>query len=336
MEIKNKDTFAFLVLVYNQEQYIIEHLESIKYLIIKYAKDIEVDLLINDDFSRDNSTKFIDCWLEHNEQLFRSIIKIYNTKNLGTSKSVYNLLKLNTANKCKITAADDVYSFENIFIPEAYSRNIAIQSGFPITLIDEELSNNNFSNFLQIASYEIYKKSKLLNRFKHFSLNNAPNMFYEVRCLQNINVLNFLQTFDVIEDWPIQLQITREFPNLKFELIDKVFVYYRRTLGSTYIVANNRFIADKTNIYNDLLKSEDKYFEKLRLYIRKLCFVSQNKLVNIVLNIDFYIFMLKILFNFNRIVKKFFKLNLNFELHQIHYRYIKELSAKSKLLFRLE
>ncbi len=54
MEVKNTSSFSFLVLVYNQESYVIDHLESIKYLVLRYAKNIDVDILINDDCSIDN------------------------------------------------------------------------------------------------------------------------------------------------------------------------------------------------------------------------------------------------------------------------------------------
>jgi hypothetical protein len=331
MEIKSKETFAFLVLVYNQESYIIEHLESIKFLIIKYGFNIEVDILINDDFSNDNSTKLINFWIEKNTTLFRNVIKMYNTKNIGTSKSVYNLLKANTADKCKITAADDVYSFENIFLSESYTRKISVQSAFPITMIDGELIDSKFSNFLNIATEVIYKKNPLLHRFKHFSLNNAPNIFYEVRCLEHINVLNFLKNFDVIEDWPIQIQISREFPDFKFELIDKVFVYYRRTANSTYIVSNKRFLNDKLKIYNNLIETETNILEKIRLISRKICFLSQNKYINVLFNLDFYIFILSIIPNLQKINKRLTNLDLKIDLHKNHYKHIKNLASKSNI-----
>ncbi len=326
MEVKNTSSFSFLVLVYNQESYVIDHLESIKYLVLRYAKNIDVDILINDDCSIDNSVLLINNWLKLNKSLFRNIKTLYNSKNIGTSQSVINLLKFNVSDKCKITAADDIYSHENIFISESFSKSISIQSGYPIMLENYLLKESKFSNFLLIASQEIYKKNKLLHRFKHFSLNNAPNMFYEVKCLQNVNVMNFLNKFDVIEDWPIQIQIAREFPDFKFELIDKVFVYYRRTPGSTYIVANKRFILDKVAIYNDLIKSEINLFEKFRLINRKVCFVMNNRYFNIIFNIDFYLFLFATIFNLRSIIKKMHNLNLNLDSHIEHYNYIKQLS----------
>ena len=42
-------SFAFLVLAYNHELFIIDHLESIKFQILTYGKGLEIDLIINDD-----------------------------------------------------------------------------------------------------------------------------------------------------------------------------------------------------------------------------------------------------------------------------------------------
>ena len=42
------DGFTFLALAYNHEKYIIEHLESIKYLVEKYGSGINCKIIIND------------------------------------------------------------------------------------------------------------------------------------------------------------------------------------------------------------------------------------------------------------------------------------------------
>ena len=47
--------FTFGLLLYNQEEFVIEALESIKYQIINYGNDINVSLIVNDDCSLDHS-----------------------------------------------------------------------------------------------------------------------------------------------------------------------------------------------------------------------------------------------------------------------------------------
>lgn len=323
----SKDSFAFLVLVYNQEQYVIEHLESIKFLVIEYGSSIDVDLLINDDGSKDNSCGVIDQWLEHNNSIFRNVETLYNKVNLGTCKSVSNLLEKNQARRCKITAADDVYSYENIFELTKYDDEVALVSGFPLFLIDNKLSSDSFNNAFMYASQLIYDSKNLLTRFKSISISNAPNILYSGTCLKDPRVIEYLNKFLVTEDWPIQLAIGKYFPDFSFQLVEKVFVYYRRTSNSTYLVSHNRFSSDKVSIFNDLIETEESVIFRARLRIRKMCFTMNNLYLFRLLNIDYYIFFLKSLYLSRPIKLRLSRLDLEVQKHQLH---LNEIANKSR------
>ena len=71
-------SFAFCVLAYNHEKYIVEHLESIKYLIEVHGAGIDFQIIVNDDCSTDKTLLLINLWLEKHRELFADIIKIYN------------------------------------------------------------------------------------------------------------------------------------------------------------------------------------------------------------------------------------------------------------------
>ena len=107
--------FTFLALACNHEKYIIEHLESIKYLVECYGSSINCKLIINDDYSKDRTIELIDGWLSQNLSLFHTVVKLYNKNNLGTCTSLINMLSHVDTAYLKLTACDDVYSFENIF-----------------------------------------------------------------------------------------------------------------------------------------------------------------------------------------------------------------------------
>lgn len=324
MTQSTKQNFAFLVLAYNHQTYIVEHLESIKYLMQTYAFNIDVDIVINDDCSRDQTKLFIDTWLLANDHLFRSVKKLYNEKNIGTCESVVNMLSVVEAERFKLTAGDDVYSFENIFELTEIPEGVGLLSGFALDLRNGVLSEIKIETFLAIASQVIYRNKQLLMRFKHLSFNNAPNITYSADCLKDPRVLSYLKKFDVVEDWPLQIAISRFFPGMKFELVNKVFVYYRRTPGSIYIVANDRFNSDKINIYNDLIRHEVNVFEKFRLYNRRLCFQFNNRILNKILNIDLYIFMFLVITKLPKIFSLFRKLELNTLMHKLHLELIKQ------------
>ena len=63
------NNFSFLVFTYNHEKYIVDHLESIKYQIENYGIAIDVDLLINDDGSSDQTVHIVDSWINENQSL---------------------------------------------------------------------------------------------------------------------------------------------------------------------------------------------------------------------------------------------------------------------------
>jgi len=332
MPVDAKPSFAFLVVTYNHQDYILDHLESIKYLVQTHGAEWDVDVIINDDFSRDQTRTLIDCWLALNGQLFRHVKTIYNSNNLGTCASVNNMLSHMVADRCKLTAGDDVYSFENIFELTKCTQDEAIIAGRTLYLRGGNLMCDRAANALDTATQVIYRHNTLLHRFKHFSYNNAPNLLYATECLMHPNVRAYLQRFDVVEDWPLQIAIAREFSNRRFVLIDKVLVYYRRTSGSTYIVANRRFIKDKLQVYDDLIEHESNFMEWLRLSSRRFCFKSQNRWVNKFLNMDAYFFIFSCIFNMFSIVKFQKSIKSSVDQHQRHYIKMQSLALRYKNL----
>lgn len=66
--------FTFCVLSYNHEKYILETLESIKFLVKNYGGKLKINLIIGDDCSDDNTAAIIDFWLQKNRVLFYKIV----------------------------------------------------------------------------------------------------------------------------------------------------------------------------------------------------------------------------------------------------------------------
>lgn len=323
MQAEVRPSFTFLVMTYNHQDYILEHLESIKYLVQTHGAEIDVDVVVNDDCSKDQTRSLVDGWLQINTGLFRNVKTLYNPKNLGTCASVNNMLSHVVADRCKLTAGDDVYSFENIFELTKHASDVAMVSGRALYLLGDALGVDRRSNVLTTATQVIYEKNSLLHRFKHFSYNNAPNIQYATECLFHPDVRAHLKRFDVTEDWPLQVAIARQFPERRFKLIDEVLVYYRRTAGSTYIVANDRFMKDKIMMYDHLIQLETKWLERLRLRSRKFCFTRKDKISKTLLNVDLYFFICSTVVNLKRIYLSVLTSGCNLRKHETHYAYIK-------------
>lgn len=317
------NSFSFLSVAYNHEDYIVEHLESIKFLVNAYGSDINCDLIINDDSSSDQTVYLIDKWLEVNQALFRRVIKLYNVKNIGTCASVANMLKSVRTKNIKLTACDDIYSFENIFKYADLSSDISIRSGIPLGVVGGKLIENRMDILSIIASDKVYSKVPLLRRFQLLSNNNAPNIIYNSQYVLKKNILRFLSDYDVVEDWPIQIALAENYPGAKFELVDKVFVYYRRTVGSTYIVAKGRFYNDKVKVYDYLIGKEDDFFRKILLMNRLYLFKLGNNFLNKLLNFSFYLYLSKVVVKGLEIASYYRECDFQLERHEKHYDLIR-------------
>lgn len=318
--------FTFLVFTYNHEKYIVEHLESIKYLVQTYAEGINVDIILNDDCSKDRTTQIIDVWIKENREIFRNETRLFNGKNIGTCASVVNALKEVRTQCFKITGGDDVYSFENIFLYSNLSKDIGMLSGIPIRIVENKIIKNKFEILSVILSQKIYENKPLIKRFTYASNNNAPNMIYNSDYIRSSDAYSFIGRFDVVEDWPMQVHVAEKNPNSKFLLKDKVFVYYRRTAGSTYIVASERFKKDKIGMFQYLINNANNFFEKLILMNRKYVFLNENKRYLKYINISLYLFA----------ISSFFKLRYALQLeekikideHIAHYESMRNKSEK--------
>lgn len=68
--------FTFVILTYNQEQYVVEHLESIKYQIEHFGENIKIHFILADDASKDKTVYKVKSWIERNKNLNKFIQKV--------------------------------------------------------------------------------------------------------------------------------------------------------------------------------------------------------------------------------------------------------------------
>jgi hypothetical protein len=316
------NSFTFVVLTYNHAHYILEHLESLKYLIVKYGDGIAIDIVIADDASRDNTVARAKYWFKENSFLFRKITILSDGKNRGTCKNLTHAIEDIATDYCKITAGDDVYSYEDLFFESKKIAGNHILSGLPLNLINGTIVDTRHDLFNLFATNIIYKNSPYLTRLQKINFFNSPSIFYAVDALLNKDITAFVDQFSVTEDYPLQIKMAELYKPLKFVQVEKIFVYYRRTDNSTYLVKNKQFSLDKIGIFNYLIKSEQNIFKKLLLRNRLLCFNIENKYLKRLLNMNLYLYGFNILKNIFKILSKFDKFDAQVDSHQKHYDFI--------------
>ncbi len=104
---------SILCLSYNQQRFLVESLES-----LKSQTYHNIEILICDDCSKDNSVEIINNWIKDHPQL--NIRFIPHTRNQGICKSLNELLAVSKGKYLITIALDDLME------PDKIERHVAI------------------------------------------------------------------------------------------------------------------------------------------------------------------------------------------------------------------
>lgn len=97
---------SIIVVSYNHSKYIVENLNSVKNQTYK-----NIELIVVDDYSKDNSVEVYERWLKENNH---TAIKKFNTYNKGLATTLNECLILIRGKYVKLIAADDFLHHESI------------------------------------------------------------------------------------------------------------------------------------------------------------------------------------------------------------------------------
>jgi glycosyltransferase involved in cell wall biosynthesis len=314
--------FVFGVITYNHEKYIIEHLESIKFLILSFGKEMNFKLVLADDGSKDRSVAFVRSWVEQNASVFQEVVIIADGVNRGTCVNYTNIWKHIDSPLFKITAGDDVYSYVNILeIAEGLDRFDYI-SGMPLLLIDGQILESRSTVFHILATKYIFLKRAFRERLNEISVMNTPNLLYTVKFVRNEGVFSFIRKFKVTEDYPMMVKIVEEFKNVTFHQLNEVLIYYRRTSGSTYLIKEVDFNSDKVILFKYLIEKEEKWVSRLLLKNRLWCYQSSKTILGRLFNLNYYAYGVRVLLNLPHIWGEFSRIDVQMDNHRKHYKEI--------------
>lgn len=104
-----KPIASILVTSFNHQMYIAQCLESIQSKCLH-----EIELIISDDGSRDESVRLIKRWIESNRQRFKEIKLIARKDNIGISQNILEMINESRSNILLPLASDDMYLVQTI------------------------------------------------------------------------------------------------------------------------------------------------------------------------------------------------------------------------------
>ena len=243
--------FTFGVLCYNQENFILEHLESIRYQIENYGKGYEINLVIADDCSTDSTVVVAKKWVSKYRKLFKDVDILVPEKNQGIVKNEIALLKSIKTNNFKTLAGDDLYYKNNV---------IQCNEDCDITITKVARFNNGKivdcsedSIFKQILHSD-YPAMLVSECLKYSNCLEAPGVFYNQNLLTD-ELFDILNEYSWIEDVPMWNYMFSQ-DGIMVDVSSEIYVIYRDDVG----ISNNPNHSKREGFLEDCKKIESEIF----------------------------------------------------------------------------
>lgn len=260
-----KEKVSICVITYNSSKTVIETLDSI--LNQTYGSN-NLELIIADDASKDDTNLVIDNWINQHKEKFYRVEFIKHQKNGGVSKNINSAWKFATCEWIKSIAGDDILHCDCIlnnvsYVNENNECNIVFSrmSKFHNTIGD--ILGDRISS---IPSFFLMTASEQYKFLQKRSIGSAPSAFIKKKLLESVGFAD--ERFSLIEDFPLWFKVTQEGNKLWY--LNKITVYYRISDSTSNVVnrlGNVNYLKqiiniDELLIYPTLNKNE--FFYKYR------------------------------------------------------------------------
>jgi glycosyltransferase involved in cell wall biosynthesis len=226
--LSNTPLVSIVVITYNSAQYVLETLESTKAQTYR-----NIELIITDDYSTDNTIEVCRIWINENKNGFVRAEIITAIKNSGISANCNRGAKKAEGKWIKFIAGDD------ILLPDCVQNFINFTYSCPSAevIISKQQSFNKLNGvkvFVNIrpqindSNKLFYKESADINTQYYYLLNRkvliaGPAYIIKRDLLSTLDYFN--EQYRLLEDYPLFLKILEKGNQIYF--LDKVTVEYR-------------------------------------------------------------------------------------------------------------
>lgn len=247
----NRPLVTIVVISYNQGKYIKENLDS-----IKSQTYHNIELIVADDASSDNSISVFDSWLIDNKYPAK---KIYHQENTGLATILNECVEIANGKYIKFIAADDFLHPESI--EQCVSRLEELSAEFGMVFTDTYAINDHSEIIADIADYN--KLGDVDPKFFREELIKG-NRIAALTVLMKLDVLKETGEYDskfIIEDYYRWLKINEKY---FIAYIPKKLAYYRLHANNTTSTKAERIILediilklmfDKNGIAKDVINN---------------------------------------------------------------------------------
>ncbi|MFC2080838.1 glycosyltransferase family 2 protein [Bacteroidota bacterium] len=253
---------SIVVITYNSSQYVLETLESTKNQTYK-----NIELIISDDASNDNTIEICNEWLTKNQQCFVDAKILTSKINTGISANCNRGLQRAKGEWIKYIAGDDLL-LENCIADNIQYIINHEEARFIFSNVIIRKSDNTTS--LWLLSKKRFNKSaqdQFLYILKNISsFTSTPSSFMYLKTLKKLGGFN--TDYPNFEDQPLWFNITKN--GYKLHLLDQLTVLYRK---HDFSVSEN-YVKNKDGAEKFFKESFKKFFKEIKLkelHRRRLC-----------------------------------------------------------------
>ena len=259
---------SVIVITYNSASFVLETLESIKEQTYK-----NIELIVSDDFSTDNTIQIVKQWIEQNKRKFINVVIIESEKNTGISANCNRGLHKAQGEYVKFIAGDDLlYETcieENVKYSTTHNCDFVFSQywAFNDGDIGTELEQHRQSQ-QRVEKYFQLDASSQFRMLTRCCLINAPSAFIKTSILKDLG--GYDERFK-IEDYPLWLKATQR--GHKFHYLRKYTVKYRIHHASisyveSFVPGKLWMINESYKIYTMLRRPYLEFLERLDEDIR--------------------------------------------------------------------
>lgn len=275
---------SIVVVTYNSAQFVLETLESAKAQTYK-----NIELIISDDGSIDNTVALCEGWLNKNNNEFINAQLITVSQNSGISANCNRGVKAARGEWIKLIAGDDILMENcieaNIDFIQDKDCAIVFSNVIAFEIEADKLNVNN----IRRGSNEFFNQSAAKQFYillSYCPIGIAASSFMSSRVLKELDY--FDEEFPLMEDYPLWTKATRNGFSLKH--FDRVTVYYRVhpfSITASYNSVNS--IVDKYFFKNEKFRIKHNYqnytffgitFKKYQYFINKIFINAPNNTFN--------------------------------------------------------
>lgn len=239
----NKPLVSIILITYNSSKFVLETLNS-----AKSQTYHNIELIVSDDSSTDDTVEICKKWIEGNRERFVSTALISSKSNTGIPANINRGIKISKGFWIKCIAGDDLLADDCIAELIDYISNqkedIHILYSDVVRFFGDSIENVETKKFDNI--WFCSRKSTAKDQYEILLRANrvsAASVIIRKDLLASLD--GFDERYKFLEDWPMWIKITSA--GYKIYYMDKPLVYYRIHDNNISITNNQDFLYHPVN-----------------------------------------------------------------------------------------